>query len=327
VDFSSNIYAGLNLSGLESHLSRRLGLIGRYPEPEPAELEKAIATRNGIDRSNVMVTSGATGAIYLTARSLVRDAAGTPFQHIIAQPTFSEYADACRSCGIVPLPNDNGVAGRKAYWLCNPNNPTGSYIAAGQLSDMARSHPEDIFVIDQSYWQYCEERPISPAEAAASRNIIIINSFSKDYGVPGLRLGRLIGCASLVSRIHRLRQPWSVGALDIEAGLFLESGGDNVRKHLAGLLKEARRLREELDSIDGVTAFDTRTNFMLCRLDSGTAASLKDYLVKRHGLLIRDAANFAGLDSRYFRVAAQSADADSQLACAIKLYTEDARLA
>lgn len=327
VDFSSNICPGLSLAGLKSHLSERMGLIEHYPEPEPLELERAIAAHNGVDRSNVMVTNGATGAIYLTARSLAHDTSGEPFRHIIAQPTFSEYADACRLCGIVPLADGTGVAGRKAHWLCNPNNPTGSHIAADEILGMAHGCPNDVFVIDQSYWQYCEERPVSPAEAATMKNIIIINSFSKDYGVPGLRLGWLTGNASLVSQMRRFSQPWSIGALDLEAGLFLENGGNRAQEHIAGILREARRLRKELDSIDGVTAFDTRTNFMLCHLDCGSAASLKDYLVKRHGFLIRDAANFASLDSRYFRVAAQSAEADDNLVSAIRRYTEGTRQA
>lgn len=325
VDFSSNICPKLSLSGLKRHLSQRLELIEHYPEPEPLELERAIAMRNGVGSSNVMAANGATGAIYLTARGLVRDAAGRPFQHIIKQPTFSEYADACRSCGIVPLSDGKGVAGRKVHWLCNPNNPTGSYIAADELLEMARNRAEDIFVIDQSYWQYCEERPVSPSEAAATKNVIIINSFSKDYGVPGLRLGWLTGNAGLIDKIRLFRQPWSIGALDIEAGLFLENCGDRARKRLADILNEARRLRKELDSIDRVTAFDSRTNFMLCRIEGSSAASLKDYLVKKHGFLIRDASNFASLDSRYFRVAAQSAEADNGLVSAIKRYIKDTR--
>lgn len=319
-DFSSNIYQGLDLSGLKSHLSQRLDLIRCYPAPAPLMLERVIAEHRRVNPSNVMVTAGATDAIYLVARSLQFDDKGEPYQHVIAQPTFSEYADACRLCGISPLTNADGIAGRKVHWLCNPNNPTGSHIAANELLERAYQQPKDVFMIDQSYWQYCEETTVDPIIAVALGNIILINSFSKDYGVPGLRLGCLFGSYSLVKRIRQYRQPWSISALDIEAGLYLENDGDSVRQHIHSLISEAQRLRNELTAIDGIKVHDTLTNFMLCRISVSTAAELKDYLVREHGLLIRDASNFVGLDNHCFRVAAQSFGVDNQLISAIKGY-------
>lgn len=320
VDFSSNIYPRLNLSALKRRIAARLDTICRYPEPEPVELERTVARLHGVSPEHVIATNGATAAIYLIAQSLAHGDGGTPAAHIISQPTFCEYADACRQNGITPLADDMGVAGRKVYWLCNPNNPTGSYTDASLLLRKAENRPTDIFIIDQSYWRYTHERPILAREAVLSDNILLINSFSKDYSVPGLRIGSVIGSRVLVDRIRRFRQPWSVGALEIEAGLHLCEEGDTVSNHLDGLLAEARRLRMELGSINGVTAFDTCTNFMLCRLEHGSAARLKDSLVREHGLLIRDASNFSGLDSRYFRVAAQTQAEDDDLIRAIKEY-------
>ena len=89
-DFSSNVYSHVDLEPLKAHLRARLDVIGRYPEPEPYTLEKALAVQLGIDPAAVCVTAGATEAIYLIAHAF------TGSRSTILQPTFSEYADACR---------------------------------------------------------------------------------------------------------------------------------------------------------------------------------------------------------------------------------------
>ena len=89
-DFSSNVYSHVDLEPLKAHLRARLGVIGRYPEPEPYTLEKALAAQLGIDPAAVCVTAGATEAIYLIAHAFKGSESN------ILQPTFSEYADACR---------------------------------------------------------------------------------------------------------------------------------------------------------------------------------------------------------------------------------------
>jgi len=92
INFSSNIYIGADLSGLKAHLASRLDVIGHYPEPEPQRLEELIAERLGIPANMVMVTNGANEAIYLIAQLY------SGWTSIIPQPTYNEYADACRAC-------------------------------------------------------------------------------------------------------------------------------------------------------------------------------------------------------------------------------------
>ena len=89
-DFSSNVYSQVGLEPLKAYLRARLDVIGRYPEPEPYTLEKALAAQLGIDPAAVCVTAGATEAIYLIAHAFKGSESN------ILQPTFSEYADACR---------------------------------------------------------------------------------------------------------------------------------------------------------------------------------------------------------------------------------------
>ena len=304
-DFSSNVYSHVDLEPLKAHLRAHLDVIGRYPEPEPYTLEKALAVRLGIDPAAVCVTAGSTEAIYLIAHAF----AGS--RSTILQPTFSEYADACRLYG------ENRAAERAIFWLCNPNNPTGTVIPKEQLIQAIEENPKTVFVIDQSYGFFTREPLLSAAEAVRYPNVIQLHSMTKRYAMPGIRLGYITASPALIERIRAVRMPWSVNALAIEAGLYLCAHPDTAIIDLPALLTETQRLRDHLNAIPGLTAEPTQTHFFLCRLASVRAADLKQRLAEDYGILIRDASNFEGLDEHCFRIATQTPDENDLLADAI----------
>ena len=345
-DFSSNVYSHVDLEPLKAHLRARLDVIGRYPEPEPYTLEKALAVQLDIDPAAVCVTAGATEAIYLIAHAF----AGS--RSTILQPTFSEYADACRlfqhsisewrGAGDVLLrehfsasetkhqsavqraircPVTPGMT--KMAWLCNPNNPTGTVIPKSALKTAIAGHLETIFVIDQSYGFFTREPLLTAAEAAGYPNVIQLHSMTKRYAMPGIRLGYVTASPALIEKIRAVRMPWSVNALAIEAGLYLTQHPYTAPIDLPALLAETQRLREALNAIPGVTAEPTQTHFFLCRLARGCAAELKQRLADKYGLLIRDASNFEGLDERCFRIATQTPAENDHLVEAIQNILKD----
>jgi len=322
-NFSSNVYGHVDLEGLFARLRDRLAVIGNYPEPEPYTLEAELAAQCGIDPSSVCVTNGATEAIYLTALAFKGS------RSTILQPTFSEYADACRLHGHKlfhgSLTCDGGFPEHGApelFWMCNPNNPTGSVVPKARLEAWIAAHPETLFIIDQSYGFFTREPLLSPAEAAARPNVIQLHSMTKRYAMPGLRLGYATGAPALLDRIRAVRMPWSVNALAAEAGRYLVSHPDSAPIDLTALLDETYRLRAALSSLPGLSAEPTQTHFFLCRLKQGRAADLKQWLAERHGLLIRDASNFAGLDATCFRIATQTAAENALLVDALREYLE-----
>ena len=130
INFSSNIYSHADLSELETHLREMVGMIRNYPEPEPFSLEAVIAHKHDIPADCVLVTSGATEAIYLIAQtfSLQKES----YTASILHPTFSEYEDACRMFGIPPL-SAYDAAAHSILWLCNPNNPTGTVFSPAEI--------------------------------------------------------------------------------------------------------------------------------------------------------------------------------------------------
>ena len=285
-DFSSNICAHNHHQALMKHLMAHPELISHYPEPEAWSLETIIAERYGLLPQQVIVTSGATEAIYLIAQTF-------HMQSEIPSPTFSEYEDACQ---LFPPSSDKTM-----LWLCNPNNPTGEVYALSYLEQMVAAY--DLVVLDQSYENYTDAQVMTPREGCLIPNMIQVHSMTKTYGVPGLRLGYITADESLTAKIRQYLRPWSVSALALEAGKFLLQHDELICKPD---LQEAKRLAKCLEELPEIEVTPTQTNFMLCRMAHHTAAELKDYLAREHHMLIRDASNFLSLTPYHFRVASQT---------------------
>lgn len=308
MNFSSNIVQHADHTALKNHMAEHFDVVANYPEPEPWSLEAMIAEHHGVDPRAVIVTNGATEAIYLVAQTF-------RMNHLLMPPTFSEYADAIDMFG------RNARAGY-ALWVCNPNNPTGEVVSAQRLLEVAKNYK--LLVVDQSYEYYADTPPLTPRQAVEARNIVQLHSFTKTYAVPGLRLGYIVATPRLTQRMRRFLRPWSVSALAVEAGKFLIAH-DELR--CLPNLDETQRLRRRLQQIDGIGTLPTHTNFMLATIEGATAAQLKDYLAREHHILIRDASNFKGLSPQYFRVAAQSPAENDALVEAIAAFCKKNRSA
>ena len=307
MNFSTNIYNGTDLSALEAYLRCRLDVVRSYPEPSAASLERMIARECGISPDEVLVTSGAVDAIYLIAQAYRHEGSC----HIV-QPTFREYEDACRVFGYQE--REDGAL----CWLCNPNNPTGDVLAAEEVLALAGHHR--LLIVDQSYEDYTMAPLLNPADVVNREDIILLHSMTKRYAVPGLRLGYVIASAQVISRLREQYRPWAINALSLEAGKWLVEQGKTAIPDLTSYLAETQRLRSMLNEIDGIETLDTQTNFFLCTIRQATAAQLKEYLAREHGILIRDASNFTGLTPHHFRIATQSPAENDALVAAIRNY-------
>lgn len=353
MNFSSNIYGHADLSALKEHLKAHIDSIGSYPEPQPYTLQNVLAAVHDVSPECVLVTNGATEAIYLIAQAFRNGVwrEDMPPRYFVRTPTFSEYEDAMRSFSYREAPSNLPPLGEASdllekelreapfnlpplreasnllekelvvgveisspcsesdsevlAWMCNPNNPTGEVIPQKEIDAMCQQEGT-LLVIDQSYEDYTQSQLLTAQEAVKRGNVILIHSMTKTYAIPGLRIGYVMAAPEIIRRISDCQHPWSVNALAIEAALFLLKEQMHVIPDLNVYLAETEQLRLQLNQIDGITAFPTKTNFFLCETHVGTAAQLKAYLVEKHGILIRDASNFKGLSERHFRVATQS---------------------
>lgn len=300
-DFSSNICAMISHQAIMDNLSSCPQLLSHYPEPEAWSLEAMLAERHEVNENCIIVTNGATDAIYLIAETF-------RYHSVIPAPTFSEYEEAC---SLFDQKEDKTM-----LWLCNPNNPDGKVYDSDHIERIATAY--DLVVLDQSYEHYTSSQLMSVREGCEAPHFIQVHSFTKDYAMPGLRLGYITAHESLTTEIRRHLRPWSVSALAIEAGKFLLRHDEFI---CHPDLAEAQRLRQQLLAV-GIDVMPTNTNFMLCRMEGHTAEKLKEYLARYHGMLIRDASNFRGLTCHHFRVAAQNREENDALVAAIKSFIQ-----
>ena len=318
-NFSSNVYNRIDHSGLYQRLNERLSTICSYPEPMPYSLESEIARRYSLTPRQVCVTNGATEAIYLIAQV---------FQGRISAvlgPTFSEYADACRVhrhkvkpfYSLDALPED-----AELVWICNPNNPTGEVRNKEDLKALVDSHPDKLFIFDQSYEYFTLKSLLGIKEAASFPNVILLHSMTKQYAIPGLRVGYFTASEGLTDDVRCRRMPWSVNSLAIEAAKYLLEEGDGISADIPQLLAERERLTNLLLATGMLEIWPTDTHYMLIKLRMGKVAALKDFLAVNHGILIRDASNFEGLDERFFRIATQTPEENDKLVKAISEWME-----
>lgn len=312
-NFSSNIRGVKSHEALMRHLAGCEAVLRQYPVPDLGDVDQLFASFLGLQTPEVMVTNGATEAIYLIA---------SHWEHAtshIQQPTFSEYGDACTLHGHKISPTAG--AGDTLRWRCNPNNPTGQVINKENLLEEIDANPDKIFIIDQSYAEYTLLPVLSNQDACRRPNVLLLGSFTKRFGAPGIRLGYVSGHSGLLQGLKQKRLPWSIGALQTEAARYLIRHAAYYPIEAETLHSEALRIGAELQRM-GIHTEPTDCNFLLCQLCSGRAAELKQWLVEHHGILIRDASNFQGLSPRHFRVAAQSPEENDTLIKALKEWTK-----
>lgn len=311
-NFSSNVWFGGKSENLKQHLFKNWDCIHSYPEASAESLVNALANDLSINSDQIIATNGATEAFYLIAQCFSESNSS------IIIPTFSEYEDACRVnkhklffINWTEL-NSKTIFEEGLIWICNPNNPNGNILQRNELDEMLKLNPKSIFVVDEAYIDFTNEVDSCIDLLDEHQNLILVKSLTKNFSIPGLRLGYLISNKALVQNIQFYKAPWTVNSLAIEAGKFLLANKIDFSPPVNYYKSTTNKLKENLQKIPGLRIYPSKTSFFLVELEKSTAFELKKYLISNFGLLIRDAANFRGLNSSFFRLATQT-DEKNQL--------------
>jgi threonine-phosphate decarboxylase len=333
LDFSASINPLGPPPGLARVLSGCFRRLESYPDIHNRLLIDAVSEFHDINPECVAVGNGSTELIYWLPQTLGASSA------LVVSPTFGEYAKAFEIQGtrlhkLPTFPEDcfqpkvehleaalrqNPV---EAVLLTHPASPSGALMDSGLIDWIVENGSKTgntFFLIDEVFIDFCEQASLKRF-LDRSRNIAIIRSLTKFYGLPGLRIGYLLAPPHITAKLRHFLPPWSVNTLAQTAGAYC-FGQKRYRLRTLDLVeKERRRLSTKLSAIDGLTVFPAHANYLLLRMDRrlAPASSLKQEIFKRDRLLIRDCGSFEGLDDWYFRVAVRLPAQNDRLIAAIR---------
>jgi threonine-phosphate decarboxylase len=275
----------------------------------------------------VVAGNGSTELIYLFAETFLEkgDVA------LIPAPTFGEYENAVRKAGGKPrhmkLPKNfriesnifsGGIKDAKMAFLCNPNNPTGiltSYDVLIGIIDEACE--EDVLLfLDEDFLEFVdEEKQVSLIDEIDDYpNLFILQSFTKVYGLTGLRIGYGIASEEITTLLSNAKIPWNVNCLAQVAAIAALTDKEHLKKSRELIKTERAYLTRELKRINSFKLYPADANFIFMDIrESGfTSAQLEEKMLE-HGILIRDCSSFSGLDDYYIRVAVKTRQENERL--------------
>jgi hypothetical protein len=202
-------------------------------------------------------------------------------------------------------------------YLGQPNNPTGMICAPADLRALAREHPENLFVVDESFFDFAEE-----ADSLASDrpgNVVVLRSMTKFYAVPGMRVGYAVAEPGLASAIRDYLPPWSLNCFAERFAREALSDEDYAERTRRFVAEQREDLLRGIDEIDELRSFPGEANFVLAKIESGDldAPELHERMLS-HAIAIRPCGNFAGLDDRFFRVAVGTEEGNERLMAALR---------
>ena len=321
VDFSSSINPlGPSPRALEA-IKNSFDKLTLYPDSNSTALREALACHFGkINKNNVIMGNGSTELIYLFAQVFLKrgDVA------LVAAPSFGEYANAIIRSGGKPkhlkLTQDfqfeldaflEEMKDAKTIFLCNPNNPTSILIPDNILERIVEKALEEdvVILLDEDFIEFVEDEKRHSFVNRIDRfpNVFVLRTFTKFYGLTGLRVGYGIADEETIEVFSRAKMPWNVNSLAQAAAMVALEDEEHSRRTMEVVKEQKKFLSNELSRIDGFSVFPADTNFILIdvRKTGVRASQLREKMI-RQGLLVRDCSSFMGLDAFYVRVAVRT---------------------
>jgi histidinol-phosphate aminotransferase len=289
-------------------MARAVGELNRYPDGGAYRLRSSLAERHGIRYDDVAVGAGADGVIDCLSQAVLE-----PGDEIVCGwPSFPSYVIYAVKLGAVPVKVplaehrydlaallDAVTERTKLVYVCNPNNPTGTMSSRAELDAYFARVPEHVLtVVDQAYFEYIDEPDYPDAIAeyfANGRRVLVLRTFSKIYGLAGLRVGYAVGPAEIVTAIGKVRRAFDLTSQAQEAALASIGADDELARRRAA----NREGRKELESILRHHGLDPAApavaNFVF--VDVGGDAQVVFDALLREGVIVRPLAGFGAPDA------------------------------
>lgn len=321
-DFSANLNPLGMPESVKNALRKSISEWEKYPDPFCRSLVKKLSEYENFPPENIVCGNGAADLIFRIVQT------AKPQKAVVCAPSFSEYSKALTQNGseisACFLSEKNGFAldekilemldeSVQMLILCTPNNPTGRTVDGELLRRICeKCEANDIvFLCDECFIDFTENA--AHAEQFLNPNVVVLKAFTKIYAMAGLRLGyALFGDAKLAEKVRRNGQFWSVSAPAQTAGEAALAEKYYLEKTLELIKNERDFLTEKLQNF-GFKVYPSEANFILFY----TKLPLDEMLLSEK-ILIRNCANFVGLEQGYFRIAVRSHEENSALVSAIE---------
>src|SRR6202051_4301263 len=265
--------------------------LARYPEREPVEAE--VANFLELDAANVLLTNGVDEAIHLLCSTYLE----TGDEAIIVVPTFAMYAIFAQAEGarvVQILSGENfafpleGLLSRisprtRLIAVANPNNPTGAAVASEILLQVAQAAPQAAVLVDEAYFEFHGETILNSGDRPA--NLFVARTFSKAYGLAGLRIGVLAGNAGQIAMVRRVASPYNVNAVALTVLPEALRDQEYIQNYVADVQHGRGVLEQELRAL-GLHYWPSRANFVLVRVGPAHAEFIQ--ALRTRGILFRD---------------------------------------
>ncbi|MDR1264107.1 MAG: histidinol-phosphate transaminase [Propionibacteriaceae bacterium] len=289
------------LPSVRQAIADHLGGINRYPQADAAELVSALAERAGVTTDEVVVGAGSVEVI----SAVVRAVAGAQDEIVFAWRSFEAYPQLVVAAGATPKPvpltaawgHDLAAMARavtaatRCVLVCNPNNPTGTVVTAAALDDFLDQVPDDVTVVlDEAYRHFDRDRD-SPDGLDCYRrhpNVVVCHTFSKAYGLAGLRVGQAVMSAALAEQARKVLIPFGVTDLAQQAALASLAAEAELDQRVDQLVARRRQVEAAL-AAQGWELPASQGNFVW--LPTGAVTATATAILDRHGLAGRP---FAG---------------------------------
>ncbi|MGB8771546.1 MAG: histidinol-phosphate transaminase [Candidatus Korobacteraceae bacterium] len=293
-----------NTEGCSPRVLERLKTItaddlARYPEREP--VEAVVAVHLGLAAEQVLLTNGVDEAIHLLCETYLepRD------EVLVVTPTFRMYeiysgatgAHVIRvQCGTdlqFPLAKVlNGITpATRLIAVASPNNPTGAVAEREELLQIARGAPDAALLVDEAYFEFHGKTVIGDIDSF--ENLFVTRTFSKAYGLAGLRVGVLAGPRQQMPPVHRVSSPYSVNAVALAVLPVALADSDHVGRYVSRVKRGRERVAAELSAL-GLYSWPSQANFLLVRI----GAKHREFVLamRQRGILVRDRSTDPGCE-------------------------------
>jgi histidinol-phosphate aminotransferase len=279
-------------------VDKALATLERYPDD--FVLKQALAERTGLGTERIVLGNGSNDVLDLIARVFLAPGRSA----IFAQHAFAVYPLASLAAGaeLIAVPaKDYGhdldamlAALRpdtRLIWIANPNNPTGTFLPYPQIKAFLQAVPQDVVVVlDEAYNEYLPpaERVETTAWLAEFQNLVITRTFSKIYGLAGLRIGYALACAEVADLMNRVRQPFNCNNLALAAATAALDDHEFVARSYALNRSGMEQIVAGLKRL-GLTHIPSHGNFVTFK--AGDAATVNQKLLKQ-GVIVRPIAGY-----------------------------------